>query len=91
MKNLKRIITTAIFVFAISALSAQTPPPPNNNGGGTSNPPNGNNIPVGGGAPIGSGVAILLTLGLAYGGKKIYDLSPRRKVGHEKETGELIR
>ncbi len=73
MKKIKRIITTAIFIFAISALSAQTPPPPNNNGGGTSSPPNGNNTPVGGGAPIGSGVAILLALGAAYGGKKVYD------------------
>ena len=69
MKSIKRIITTAIFVFAISALSAQTPPPPN--GGQT--PSQGGNDPVGGGAPITGGIGILLALGAAYGGKKIYD------------------
>ena len=73
MKTIKRIITTAIFLFAISALSAQTPPPPNNNGGGSSNPTDGGNTPVGGGAAIGGGIAILLALGAGYGGKKIYD------------------
>ena len=28
--------------------------------------------PLGGGAPIGGGLGILLTLGAAYGGKKVY-------------------
>lgn len=28
----------------------------------------------GGAAPVGSGIAILLSLGIAYGGKKFYDL-----------------
>ena len=73
MKNLKRIITTAIFIFAINALSVQAssppPPPPGHNTTG--------NVP-GGGAPIGSGVAILLALGAAYGGKKVYDFQKRK-------------
>jgi hypothetical protein len=29
---------------------------------------------VGGGAPIGSGIAVLLCLSAAYGGKKVYKL-----------------
>ena len=68
MKTIKRIITTAIFVFAINALPllADAPPPPPPGHGTTGNVP-------GGGAPIGSGLFILLGLGAAYGGKKIYD------------------
>ena len=65
MRTLKKIITTAIFIFATSALPLQAdappPPPPGHNTTG--------NVP-GGGAPIGSGMAILLALGAAYGGKK---------------------
>lgn len=30
--------------------------------------------PIGGGAPIGNGIGILLALGAAYGGKKLYTL-----------------
>lgn len=30
--------------------------------------------PIGGGAPIGSGIGILMALGAAYGGKKLYTL-----------------
>ena len=46
---------------------AQTPPHPN---GG--NIPGSENGPVGGGAPIGSGVIILLVLGGSYGVFKLY-------------------
>ena len=74
MKNLKRILTTVVFVFAISALSAQTPPPPN---GGSS--PTGSNTPVGGGAPLSSGLIILAALGAAYGGKKVYEFKNKQK------------
>ncbi len=76
MKIFKKIILSAIFIFAISALSAQTPPPPN--GGQT--PEESGSTPVGGGAPIGSGIAILLALGAGYGGKKIYDYKKRNLV-----------
>ena len=51
-----------------SNINAQTvPPPPPAAGHGESG-----NQPPGGGAPIGSGLFILLSLGAAYGGKKIY-------------------
>jgi len=53
------------------ALISQTPPPPN--GGENPTEPGSGNTPVGGGAPIGSGLVILMTLGAAYGGKKVWD------------------
>ena len=73
MKLIKIIITTAIFIFAINALSVQagSPPPPPPGHSTTGNVP-------GGGAPIGSGVVILLVLGAAYGGKKVYDFRKKR-------------
>ena len=46
---------------------AQNPPPPPPGHGSTGNQQGGN-------APIGSGLFILIGLGAAYGGKKIYDL-----------------
>jgi hypothetical protein len=53
------------FTIASTTLLAQGPPdPPEDPGDGGG--------PVGGSAPIGSGIAILLTLGAAYGGRKVY-------------------
>ena len=70
---MKKFITKSILVFTIGILSAQTPPPPPND------PSNGNtNGPVGGGAPIGSGVVLLIAMAAGYGGKKVYD--SRRKL-----------
>ena len=69
MKTIKHIIATTILVLAFGTLTAQTPPPPN--GGQT--PGEAGNTPVGGGAPIGSGIAILLALGAGYGAKKVHD------------------
>ncbi len=65
----KFIATIAIALFAIT-INAQAPPEPNNGSGA---PTPGNNNPVGGGAPIGSGIAVLLSLGAAYGGKKVWE------------------
>lgn len=36
--------------------------------------PEAGDPPVGGGAPVGGGIIILLTFGVAYGGKKVFDL-----------------
>ena len=73
-KNMKNIIKTAatlititLLTFNTATLSAQDPPPP---------PPDhgtGGNVP-GGGAPIAGGIGILLVLGAAYGGKKVWDM-----------------
>jgi len=65
-------ITFIAAAIAISAgLYAQTPPPPN----GGDNPTQSGSTPVGGGAPIGSGLLILTLLGAAYGGKKVYQMN----------------
>ena len=67
MKTKQLILATALFLASTTALLAQVPPPPPSGHG------SGGNQPAGGGAPIGSGIAILLSLGAAYGGKKVYD------------------
>jgi hypothetical protein len=76
----KSIINTLIaiaFIVAplISFASAPPPPPP----GG----PSGEDNEIGGSAPIGGGLGILLALGAAYGTKKIFDA--RKKLAEEKE------
>lgn len=67
---MKKIIIAALFFvslsFTSSDLFAQGPPdPPGNHGETTNQSP-------GGGAPIGGGIGILLTLGGVYGGRKLY-------------------
>ena len=61
----------AILYITIEQLVAQPPPPPTNSGSSSGG---GQSGAVGGSAPIGGGLFILLSLGVAYGGKKIYDL-----------------
>jgi hypothetical protein len=69
--TLKAFYTAALFLafFAIvqTALADGPPPPPPGGGHG-----GGGNQPPGGGAPIGGGLGILIALGAAYAGKKIY-------------------
>lgn len=67
MKYLINSILTLTFVAASFTLLAQGPPPPPSGGHGS-----GNNQPAGGGAPIEGGIGILLALGAAYGGRKVY-------------------
>lgn len=65
---MKKIILLTVFAAISSfALFTQTPPPP------PDNPSNGGNDPVGGGAPVGSGIVILITMSAGYGAKKMYD------------------
>lgn len=72
MKTKQFILATALFLVSTTALLAQVPPPPPSGHG------SGGNQPAGGGAPIGSGIAILLSLGAAYGGKKVYDFHKKK-------------
>ena len=75
MKNIIKSLATLVTITLLSInLFAQTPPPPNGGNGA----PSGNNTPVGGGAPIAGGIGILLALGAAYGGKKVYDFKKRK-------------
>jgi len=68
MKHLIKIMIIAAFVLTAPLfIMAQEPPHPN---GGAA--PGDENVPVGGGAPIGSGTLILITLAAAYSGRKVY-------------------
>ena len=64
MKKFITILTFLLIILFSSHLSAQAPPPPPPDHGETGNQNGGN-------APIGSGLAILLGLGAAYGTKKL--------------------
>ena len=73
-KNIKILaiaLLMAVATFISSIAKADDPPPPPPGHGETGNVP-------GGGAPIGSGLFILLGLGAAYGGKKIYDYKKKK-------------
>jgi hypothetical protein len=65
-RKIIHLIAVVGFAMIGNGLLAQVPPPPPGGHG------QGGNQPAGGGAPIGSGIGILLALGAAYGGKKIY-------------------
>lgn len=72
MKNILKSLLVP-FVFAIvfllaSPVQADPPGMPGSHGASDDQPP-------GGGAPIASGLAILIGMGGAYAGKKIYHLS----------------
>jgi len=71
MKKAIKIVLLTVFLItftvALNSLMAQ-PMPGGDPSGGGGNPP-----PVGGFAPIGSGLVILLALGAGYGSKKVYD------------------
>jgi hypothetical protein len=63
---LSRLMLTIFLAFAFMIVFAQEPPPP---------PPGhdaAGNVP-GGGVAIGSGIALLIALGAAYGAKKVYN------------------
>ncbi len=70
MKTIVRTIATLLILLTINLITinlyAQDPPPPPPDHG------SGGNVP-GGGAPIAGGIGILLALGAAYGGKKVWD------------------
>ena len=59
----KILLATLPALFFANAAIAQPPPPPDEHGG------DGDIAP----APIGSGLVILLTLGAAYGARKVYN------------------
>ncbi len=73
---MKKILAiTAVLMISGFSLLAQAPPPPPNDpsNGGTGGP-------VGGGAPIGSGLVLLIAMAAGYGGKKVYDLRTKLSV-----------
>jgi hypothetical protein len=69
MKAIFKILTIAVFFLMFNGVAnAQAPPPPEGSGGQSGS----GNVP-GGGAPIGSGLVVLLALGAGYGAKKVYN------------------
>jgi hypothetical protein len=71
MKNIFSKMTVICIILLMPVIMlAQNPPHPN---GG--NNPGGSNTPVGGGAPIDGGLSLLIALGAAYGGKKLYKIN----------------
>ena len=73
MKKIIQVLTFVAYIMVPFILSAQPQPwDPNIGGGAGANPVGG------GGAPIGGGLLILLSLAIGYGSKKIYDA--RKKV-----------
>jgi len=72
---LRLMLFTSISVASLSVNSQpQDPPPPPADGHGQST----DQLP-GGGAPLGTGIGILLALGGAYGAKKVYDIRKKTK------------
>jgi len=68
-KSIVTLAITALFtLFAYNGFSQGPPPPPSGGHGQSGNQTGGN-------APIGGGLFILLGLGAAYGGKKLYNMN----------------
>ncbi len=74
MKNLHKILILTLVILTATSVNvlAQVPPPPPPSHGSTGNQSGGN-------APIGGGLFILLGLGAAYGGRKLYQNRKDRK------------
>jgi len=68
-KLLKFLFALAL-LFSVHNVSMSQPPPPPSGGHGLDS----NQAPMAGGAPIGDGMFLLLSLAGLYGGKKIYDI-----------------
>ena len=67
-RNFKILVIAAFLAVGPIMMLAQNPPHPN----GGAAPGSGTNTPVGGGASLGDGVFILVTLAASYAGRKIY-------------------
>ena len=76
MKKIKAIFAIVVIslFFTVSGVYAQATSPADPPGG-----PQAGDQPIGGGAPVGSGLAILLSLGAGYGAKKAYNYYKKDK------------
>ena len=69
LKFILLFITVILISITLNVYADRTPNPP---------PQGGDKPPVGGAAPIGSGLVILLVLGSGYGAKKFYDYKKKK-------------
>lgn len=67
---LKKILFIFFFIFLTTVSFSQMTAPEDPGGN-----PEGNDDPLGGGAPISGGTSLLIAIGLIYGGRKIYYLT----------------
>ena len=74
MKKNIRTIALLIGIFMASMSFAQLTDPGGDGSGPGDNGINGEGVP-GGGAPIGSGLALIIGMGVAYGGRKTWKLT----------------
>ena len=65
-KALVTIIIGIVLTFSVQNIYADAPPDPGSGG------PGSGDQPVGGGAPLGGGLIMLISMGVAYGFKKVY-------------------
>jgi hypothetical protein len=75
MKNKFKIVAAVLtlgFIIGLSTISIPQPPPPPAGHGYT-----GDTAPGGGMAPVGSGLVLLLSMGAAYGAKKVFNARKR--------------
>lgn len=66
-KRIIQIIVAGAFTVAPLFMFAQPNPGQNSNGSGVGEPP------IGGTAPIGGGIALLVTMAIGYGIKRVFD------------------
>jgi len=66
-KQIRTLLLSITFILFAATGFSQPPPPPGGGHGQTGNQTGGN-------APIGGGLFILMGLGAAYGGKKLYSM-----------------
>jgi len=73
IRNILAYSMLICFMLLATSIFADQPPDPGTGGPGTGN------VPVGGGSPIGGGLLMLLSLGIAYGSKKFFELRNKSK------------
>lgn len=77
INQIKLLLVALLFSLLTMTAFSQTGPPPPPQGDVDGQTAQDNKL--GGNAHLGGGVLILLTLAVAYGGKRLYDLSKEKK------------
>ncbi len=73
-KILVPILISLSLLFSVSVFAGDPPPGP---GGDPTSDPGA--TPIGGGAPVGSGLVLLVGMGLAYAGRKTFQLTQEKE------------